>query len=177
MAETKLETKKTETHRVDLAYRRSTFSGGTTAGLVAGVITALVTALYGGIVGMGFLTPFKLTAAGFLGTSALVGSGGTVLLGVGLYLLASAFWGWVFASFVSRNTTPGAAFWGGLLFGVAVWAIETFISLPLLNRVMESRVAMMPGYWFFENLLFGCLLYMTPAYKRRYGEATIHHGS
>jgi hypothetical protein len=159
--------------RVDLAYRSSAVKGGFLGGLYAGLGAGLIACLISGATGGGFAVPFRLTAASVMGPFALVAGPGAVALGAALYLAVSMLWGYVFATFVSRSTAWGAALWGGLLFGVAVWAIETFIGLPIVNAVKESRVAMMPGSWFLENLLFGLLLYRTPHFKRRYGEPTI----
>jgi len=159
--------------RVNLPYRSSAIKGGAAGGLFAGAFAGIFACLYSAFSGGGFLMPLSTTAASVLGPQALVDGARGAALGAALYLSVSMLWGWVFASFVSRNTTPAAALFGGLLFGAAVWAIESFIALPIVNTIKESRVALEPAGWFFENVLFGALLYLTPYFKRRYGEPTI----
>jgi hypothetical protein len=38
-----------------------------------------------------------------------------------------------------------------------VWAVMTYIGLPIVNTTMQARVALMPGWWFFAHLIFGAV--------------------
>lgn len=147
-----------------------TVEAGGRAGLMAGLVAAIVGLTLSFAMGAGFWTPFKLLAASILGVDALIGGFGTVLLGGILHFAVAAFWGIVFAALVRRDTPQGRALAGGLLFGVCVWAVMTFIGLPVLNRTMVPRVAMSPAVWFITHLVYGACLMRAPELKWRYAD-------
>lgn len=143
-------------------------SGGIIAGIIAGLVMAAFSMMYAAMVGVGFFTPLRLIAAALAGVTALIDGGGILTLGVAIHMMASAVFGIIFAALLPRRTSGGAAFGLGLVYGVVVWAVMTFIGLPAVNPVMGARVALMRGSWFFEHLLFGAVLAITPALVRRF---------
>ncbi len=144
----------------------STVRAGAIAGLIAGIFMALGAMGHSASAGLGFWTPMKVIAATWLGVDALVGGGGAVFLGMITHLVAASFWGAVFASLIWRRESVGAAFWEGLVFGVAVWLIMTYIGLPIFDTTMIPRVAMSPDWWFYDHLIYGACLCLTPAIRR-----------
>lgn len=162
-----------EAGRPNLPPSQGIFAGGATAGIFAAIVMALFSMSLAATQGIGFWTPMRMIAASLVGVKALVATPAVILLGICLHLGTGAFWGVVFASFVRRSTSAGAAFWAGLLYGVGVWAFMSYIGLPALNRTMEARVAMQPGKFFAGHLLYGACLMVTPALKNRFAERPI----
>lgn len=146
--------------------RESIWRGGPVAGIIAGIIMAIVSMLITAAMGMGFWLVPKMIAATFLGVDALVGGAGAVILGVIVHLIVSAILGLIFAFLTPRIISASSDFGLGIVFGVVVWAVMTFIVLPLINDVMRDRVALMPFAWFIEHLVFGGSLALTPYFER-----------
>jgi hypothetical protein len=136
------------------------------SGLFAGTVMMLALMLAETSLGQGFWTPLQLIGGTLLGLNAVLGGFWAGLVGAVLHLAAAGFWGVAFAALVSRETTVRQAFWSGLGYSVAVWAIMTYIGLPVLDRTMEPRVALIPGAWFLSHLVFGACLLWTPTLRR-----------
>lgn len=147
---------------------RGILRGGASAGIVAGIIMAALFVAHAAAVGAGAAAPARMVAASLLGVRALVSGPGAIVLGAVLHLFVSAFWGIIFASLIRRSTPPSIASWEGILFGVAVWAVMTFVALPVLDPVMEARVALSPVAWLFAHIVYGVCLLGTPALRRRF---------
>ena len=82
---------------------------------------------------------FKFIASGILGTDALTGGGGTILLGVlAHYFIALTFTVLFFVFFLKTNVLPKNKFVTGIIYGTFIWAVMNFIVLPL------SRTPKMP---------------------------------
>jgi hypothetical protein len=139
---------------------------GAVAGLIAGIVMMSIAAVRSFAVTLGFWFPFKQIAATYMDVDALIAGGGAVTLGIILHLIASAVLGGLFGlAGGSRIPWYGALFWG-VLFGILVWAVMTFLGLPLLNAPMSERVALISGWWFVYHLIFGALLFMAPLFYR-----------
>lgn len=146
-------------------------AGGGLSGVLAGGAMMLTLMTVSASLGQGFWTPLELVGGTLLGLNAVLGGFWAGAVGLALHLSASAAWGMLFASLLSRETTAGQAFWSGLVYGVAVWAVMTYIGLPVLDRTMEPRVNLIQGAWFACHLLYGACLAWTPALRRRWLEA------
>ncbi len=163
-------TSRTETaysveHRLDA---NGIFLGGLTAGIIAGLVMAAVYMIRDWAQGMGFWLPVKNIAATYYGVEALVGGGWTIFLGLVTHVVVSAFWGLVFAWVGGARISTGAAFFAGLLYGIAIWALMSFAVLPAINTTMLDRVSMQPGWWFGYHLIFGGMLLVTPPLARAF---------
>lgn len=143
-----------------------TTRAGIISGLIAGAVMALVMMGHSSAAGMGLWTPIKAIAATWMGVNALVGGFGTVVLGLATHFTCAAFWGAIFSSLIWRREVVAAAFWEGLVYGVAVWLIMTYIGLPIFDQTMMPRVGLMPGWWFYDHLIYGACLCVTPAVRR-----------
>lgn len=146
------------------------FVGGAASGIIAGAVMGVFAMTYMAWAGAGFFALPRGTAASLLGVTALVGGAGTITLGLFLHFVTAAFWGILFASIIRKDTPAGKAFWGGLAYGVGMWAVMIYGVVPVLDPVMQPRVAMMPGAVFIAHLVYGACLFVTPALRRRYAE-------
>lgn len=130
---------------------------GVTAGIIGGIVMAALTMMYTAGIGVGFWTPLRLMAATTSGVDALIAGGGTLIWGLMIHMMASIIFGVIFAALLPRRAGAAAGLGLGALYGIAVWAIMTFIGLPIVNSTMQARVALMPGWWFFAHLVFGAV--------------------
>ncbi len=148
-----------------MARRRQQFlvnsSAGLVSGLVAGAVMGLVAMARSESAGMGFWLPMHEIAATLYGVDALLGGIGVTFVGVLVHLALAACFGWVFAMYTWR-LNPGWSFLAGLAAGGAGWFLMTFLILPWADPVMQARVALIPGWWFIDHLIFGGMLFLTP---------------
>lgn len=161
-----IEQVKLSVRRTRVPASEGTLRAGIVSGLIAGLVMALVMMGHSSSAGMGFWTPMKSIAATWMGVNALVGGFWTVVLGLASHFVCAAFWGAIFSSLIWRREAVAAAFWEGLVYGVAVWLIMTYIGLPIFDQTMMPRVGMMPGWWFYDHLIYGACLCVTPAVRR-----------
>ena len=152
--------------------RGSVWNGGIVAGIIAGVVMAMFSMGYAGMMGMGFLTPLRLLAGPLYGVDALIGGAGVLLVGLMVHMMVSAMYGVIFAALVGRRTSGGAAAGWGLLYGAVVWAVMRYGVVPITDSTMNDRIPVMAGAFFFEHLLFGIVLGITPALVRRFSTQT-----
>lgn len=154
---------------------RGALLGGAVAGMIAGAVMAMMAMFRAWAVGMGFWFPPKQIAAVLFGVDALVGDAGVITVGLIIHMMMSAGFGALFGVIGGARVSVGAAFGLGLLYGVLVWAVMTYIGLPLVNEVMRERVAMQPVWWFVYHLIFGGVLLLTPPLARALGGRKHHH--
>jgi len=140
--------------------------GGALAGLAAGAIMMIAAMGWLALAHLGALTPPKLVAAGVSGSNALIGGFGTAFVGWSLHLGVAVLLGIIFAWLASNIRSKKAAAFAGVLFAIGVWAVMTFAVVPAADPVLRSRVAMWMGTWFWWHLIFGAMLFMTPAFER-----------
>lgn len=162
-----LSQRSTRTYMRDEESDAHVYGAGALAGLFAGVVMALAGMGVVSASGGGFWTPMKEIAATWMGVDALVGGGGTVVAGVVTHLVCAAFWGALFSSLIRRRESAAGAFWEGIVYGVGVWLVMSYIGLPIFDRTMIPRVALRPDWWFYQHLIFGACLCVTPALRRR----------
>lgn len=148
------------------ATSKAVVGGGVIAGLISGFFMILVAMIYTAIIDAGFWTPLNLIAATWYGPEAVQGGAWVGITGAITHLVVASIWGVVFASLTPRIQSAGKAFGWGLLYGIAVWAVMSFIFLPLVNPTMSQATANMSGWWFFFHLVYGGSLGLTPAAER-----------
>jgi hypothetical protein len=98
----------------------------------------------------------------------LVGGSGTIFAGAVTHFIVAGFWGAVFASLIRREARTDAAFFGGLLYGVVVWSVMTFIVAPIVDPTLFARVQLTSGWWFYEHLIYGACLCVAPGLRREF---------
>lgn len=154
------------------------------AGLVAGVIASLVMAVFAMIAavsyqGSGFLTPLYHIASVFLPPSTMMTSmeramsgsavyfaAGPALVGALVHMMVGAVYGVIFAVLARLlKLSGGRLVLAGVVWGLVVFALSSWIALPLAAAVLGSGaqisgMAGMVGYPTFlvEHLLFGVIL-------------------
>lgn len=135
--------------------------GGAAAGMIAGAAMAMVAMIRAAAVGLGFWLPPKQIAGVIYGVDALIGGGSAVALGLLIHMVMSAAAGILFALVAYRLSTMTSLL-VGMVYGVLVWAVMTWLALPLVNQVMLDRVMVMPNWWFVYHLIFGGMLIVVP---------------
>lgn len=154
------------------------------AGLAGGVIASLVMAMFAMIAavtyqGSGFFTPLYHIASVFLAPSTMMTSmqhamsgsafyfsAGPALLGALVHMMVGAMYGILFAVLARLLKLSGAKLiLAGMVWGLVVFAISSWIALPLAAAVLDSgaqiaNMASMVGYPTFivEHLMFGVAL-------------------
>ncbi len=147
---------------------RGIIIGGGIAGIIAGVVMAVAAMAFAGMMGLGFLAPLRMIAAALYGVDALIGGAEVLIAGLIIHMIVSAGFGIVFAALLSPRASGGAAFGWGLLYSVVVLGIMTAGVLPWSNPTMAVRVPLMAGAWFFEHLVYGAVLAITPGWVRSF---------
>ncbi|MFP5385581.1 MAG: hypothetical protein ACLGHN_05840 [Bacteriovoracia bacterium] len=141
--------------------------GGATGGMVAGLTMAIVSMLMNAFAGAGFFAPVKLIAVTFLGPDAVDGGVFSILIGLVIHLFNSAILGIIFAYIAKNIHSRGAFMATGVLFGIVVWVVMTYLVLPVANEVMLNQVNQTPVRWFVNHIIFGLALSIVPYFERR----------
>lgn len=111
-----------------------------------------------------------------MGVDALIGGAGVIALGMVTHFVVAAVWGAVFALLTRRLHEVGPILTAGLIFGLGVWLLMTYVVLPVFNPVMAARVAMIPMTWLVVHLGYGAGLVMESLFKESDGRVT-HRGA
>lgn len=153
-------------------------------GAAFGVIASMVMAVYAMMAaltyqGVGFFTPLYHIASLLvspetlqtsmqqaMGGSSFYFSAGPALLGAAIHMMVGAMYGLMFGLVVGRLRWRGATVViAGAVYGVMVFAISSWIALPLAGSIFSSgdqikNMAQMVGYGTFvvEHILFGLSL-------------------
>lgn len=152
--------------------RLGRFDGALWSGLGAGLVGGVVMLLFAMIVtaarGLGFWLPARGIAASVLGVTALVMGGGAVVLGVALHLAVAAAWGllfsWLFAWLAGHEPQPAFALLVGIVYGLLVLAVMTWLVLPWLDPTWFVRVRAMSTMWIGAHLLYGASMVFVPMF-------------
>lgn len=142
--------------------------GGAVAGMIAAVVMALVAMIRAAAGGLGFWLPMKNIAALFYGVDALIGGAGAAVVGIIIHLIVGAVAGLVLGLLAGNRLNVLTALIAGLVWGVVIWAVNTWIILPLVNQVMLDRVMTAPVWWLVYHLVFGGLLLLIPPLVRAF---------
>lgn len=155
----------THAHPEAGSFPHRPYGAGALAGLIAGIVMAIVSMIVAATTGAGASMPLRGIAAALFGVDALVGGRGILLVGLMIHLAVSVVAGLVFAGIVG-NVRTGVAFGAGIVYGIIIWAVNTFGILPAINPIMSARLAMMPGPWFVFHLIYGGMLFLVPILHR-----------
>jgi hypothetical protein len=69
----------------------------------------------------------------------------------------------------STSTRIGAALIVGILWGSAIWAINTWLILPWANETMLERQMVALGWWFAYHVIYGGMLFLVPLLTGAFG--------
>lgn len=144
--------------------------GGMVAGLIGGCMVALGCMASAAVAGYGFLFPFNLIGATFNGPEALVGGTSVMLWGLSVHVLTSVAFGILYALMVRSDVQNTTSLLGGVIYGMVIAGLMTYVVLPWANPVLHERVSMMPSSWFFIHALFGLGVASAPMLERHLGK-------
>lgn len=113
---------------------------GLLSGLGAGLVALVFGAFLANLIHREATYPAKLIGAVWVGAEALqLGSFNSgALAGLVIHFTLSAFFGLVFAQFISERSRKGSLVFLSLLGGVAVWLFWSMMFLPSFNPTMAS---------------------------------------
>jgi|SRR6185437_2493070 len=144
--------------------------GGALAGVLGGIIMGIVATLWGVATVAGPLAPWQAIAGTFFGPMSFVGDAGVTAIGVLTHLSIAGFWGVVFAAITVKARSAGRLFGLGILYGIAVWALMTYVIAPVFDATMAARIPMMFIFWFFLHWVYGAFTGLfTPTLRRAFG--------
>lgn len=152
--------------------RTITITGGACAGIIGGILMGVAGTLWAYAIGMGASAPWQGIAATFYGPMAFVGAAGVTAIGVLTHLAISAIFGAVFAALVPHARSAGKLFLLGIPYGVAVWAVMTYVFVPVFDATLDARIPMMAVMWFFLHWIYGAFTgAFLPAFGRTPAES------
>jgi len=125
----------------------------------------LIACLVSSAHGMHFSAPLTYVGGLFWGVDALVGSAIVPIIGLFVLWIVSGLLGLLFSALTPPRASSEGAFTAGILYGIGVWAFMTYLILPWADPTMYDRMALEPGWWFAENVVFGAVLAITPALR------------
>jgi hypothetical protein len=145
-------------------------------GLLAGIVMAAVTMAAAVLAGDTIWTPIRTIAALFLGEDRAGDSfdGTTVLIGAGIHMLLSMMFGIIYGFVVglfSNRAADVSQGLVGLIYGLILWAANTFAVAPLLpgGEIIEDNLVIttIPSWaWATAHLLYGLTLGLAYARSR-----------
>lgn len=141
-------------------------TSGAIAGVLGGIALGLILCLQSAATGMGFFFPIQLASGVFYGDDAILGGVGPTVAGLVIYVVSSVILGCVFALFLRPRTPTTDAVAFGLIFGIVVWALRSYIVLPSFNPTLTDRMNLIPGWWFLGHLAFGAILGSIPTIRQ-----------
>ncbi|MGH9467449.1 MAG: hypothetical protein ACRD1Y_08835 [Terriglobales bacterium] len=140
--------------------------GGALAGLIASAVMLFAAMGWLSLAGLGFWTVPREVAAGVEGLPALLGGAGTVITGICLFLATGVILGIIYSWLALRIEAKKTSLLAGVVYSIGVWAVMTFAILPGLDPILRTRLALLMGTWFWWHLVYGAMLFMTPALRR-----------
>src|SRR5438105_4267264 len=152
---------------------------GALVGVIGGVLMAVFTMLASGTyLQTGFFTPMYAIAAPLIGRQTLQTSLthgvfyfalGPALLGLVVHLLWSAFWGMIFG-LIARglHLTEGVAIIGGLVYGLLVMLVMSFIVVPIVGAPDLLRLVGTLSFIIANALFYGLPLGLWPVVQPQF---------
>jgi hypothetical protein len=138
--------------------RSDVLIGGCIAGVLAGILMGLAASAYAATAGGGWSLPMQMIAATYYGPLSFVGGAGVTTIGVFTHLAIAGALGVIFAALTAGVRSLGLSFILGIIYGIAVWAFMTYVTLAVINETMRVRVALTATWWFFLHWIYGGLL-------------------
>jgi hypothetical protein len=144
-------------------------------GIVMAIFIMLSTATY---LQMGFFTPMYAIVVPLIGRQPLINSmtsgafyfaPGPVLLGLLVHLLWSAFWGMIFGLVAhGLHLTEGVAIISGLIYGLLVMLVMSFIVLPVVGAPDLPRLMGTFSFVIIHALFYGLPLGLWPVVQPQF---------
>jgi hypothetical protein len=132
--------------------------GGAIAGTFAGSAMALFLIILGGWQGIGWLGVMRAIGGLFYGTEALGGGGPPAFWGLVVHFAVAVALGVLFAAMIRRNADPLGSITAGLLFGIAVWAVMTWVVVRIADPTLAEVADRMSFGWLSAHIIYGVVL-------------------
>lgn len=145
---------------------REIVGAGVTAGIAGGGAMAAFLLVWSAWRGPSALAAVQAMGGLFYGRGAVGGGGGPIFWGLAIHFAVSVALGVLFAAVVHRQTDPLAAVTGGLLYGLAVWAVMTFVVVPIVDPALREFVSDRMFGWLAAHVPFGIALGVAPQLRR-----------
>lgn len=129
--------------------------GGSLAGVLGGIFMGVAATLWSNASGMGASAPWQNIAATFYGPMAFLGAAGVTTIGVLWHLTVAGGMGVILAVLARRVKSAGKLFILGIVYGTAVWAVMTYVFVPVFDQTMAARIPMVAVMWFFLHWIYG----------------------
>ena len=164
---------------MDTTRSQSRFLGFLIAGAIAGMIGGAMMAMFTMIatvtyLGMGFFTPLYVIASPLTGRQAMMAAMhggafyfalGPAVLGLVVHMMWSALWGIIFGLIAYELHLRGAAaVIGGIVYGVLVMLVMSFIVAPIVGAPNFFQLLGWPT-WTTGHLLFGIVVGLWPVLR------------
>ena len=151
-----------------LVADKTRWAAGILAGLFAGVVALAFAGVMAAASGSEFLYPIKLMATPVLGYDAtdLRSGAGSVIVGLALFEIVSAFWGFIYAHFIKTNAL-GSLLAMGAVWGFFSWVFEWNLFLHAVKPILYSGVGAAPV--FFVCMVYGVSLTSVAFFHRALG--------
>lgn len=143
---------------------------GVLTGVIAGFVMTAILCAHFAVVGLGFWLPVQLFSGMFYGADAILGGTGPTIVGLAMALVASSVAGFIFSLILRPRTPTSDALAFGLIFGIVMWALRTYLVLPAFNQTLSDRVTLIPGWWFFSHLAFGACMGLLPRIRTQFAK-------
>lgn len=144
-----------------------TTSKGAIAGVIGAIVMGFSASAYSSVIGGGWSTPMQAVAGVYYKAMAFVGGAGVTAVGSFTHLTIGAIFGVIFAILARRMRSPIWLFVLGILYGTAIWAFMTGVTIPVLDWVMYPRVMLMGAFWFFLHWIYGGFMGLSLAVLRK----------
>lgn len=107
------------------------------SGILAGMLDCFSAVVFLG--NMNFAGVWKYVASGYFGNAAFAGGNAMVVYGLLFHFSIAFFWAMVYYFLVSKiHFFTNNPVLGGLLYGVVIWLVMTFLVLPMANIPRRS---------------------------------------
>ncbi len=133
---------------------------GLKAGLISGLAMAVFLMLYSFSLGAPMMHPFNL-----IGTLFPTPYGS--FFGLGFHFVLAALYGILFFALIYKSNSVYLTLFEGLLFGIFMWAVDTYVILPVFIPEMAYRLPFIARGWFFAHILYGASLVSIPFLEGR----------
>lgn len=129
---------------------------GAGPGLLAGAVMYVMLGILSLAQGRGLAHPLKVVASTFLGSKAMHGGTGTIVIGALVHFSMSVLLGMLFAMLLGR-TTRRRALGLGLVYSIVLWLGAQFVILPIVNPLMATAFGTVWPF-FLGHLGYGAML-------------------
>ncbi|MCO4754207.1 MAG: hypothetical protein KC478_06980 [Bacteriovoracaceae bacterium] len=145
---------------------KTLIKAGILAGAFGGACMAIVANFGAFYLESDFWGPMKNVSRVFLGESALRGSLFVIIVGVMTHFAFSMIWGVTFAFITKRVSSASSEVVAGIVFSALVWAVMTYLFLPIVAPGVVAAREGLEGWWFGYHLVYGFGLGITAPLKR-----------